>query len=184
MAAMHTITQFLLPMAAMMASAAVGAQEPPRETEKPAPVVKVATLGAATRAPTKDEADELGLKFEVRARGQIVTELVENGPAGKAGLSAGDVLVVLAGVEVFSQDDIADILRVSVPGQKLVASVRIVKTGEQQAMEIVLGAKQVQAPAEPGLAWHYASLVNLEVALAKAGQHKQLVLVGLSGAET
>lgn len=171
----------------MLLSCAISAQHPPKQDKKPTkqdPTIKVATLGVSTRAPTKEEVKKLGLKFEVRACGQIVSELVKDGAATKAGLMAGDVLVRLGNAEVFSQDDIADVLRVSAAGQKLKVSVLRAKTGKEEAVEIALGTKELKAPKVAPLTWDYASLANLDTAIARAKKDKKLVLVGLSGAET
>ena len=43
----------------------------------------------------------------MRARGQVVAEVAEGGAASKSGLAAGDVIVRLDKVDVFSQDDLA-----------------------------------------------------------------------------
>lgn len=184
---MRTTTRISFVTTALLLSCAVSAQQPPKQDKKPTkpePTVKVATLGASTRAPTKEEVKKLGLKFEVRARGQIVSELIKDGAATKAGLAAGDVIVRLGNVEVFSQDDIADVLRVSAPGQKLKAAVLRAKTGKEETIEIALGTKEIKEPKVAPLPWVYASLANLDAALAKAKKDKKLVLVGFSGAET
>ncbi len=184
---MRTTTRITFVTTALLLSCALTAQQPQKQDKKPTkpdPTIKIATLGASTRAPTKDEVKQLGLKFEVRARGQIVSDLVKDGAATKAGLAAGDVLVRLSNVEVFSQDDIADVLRASAPGQKVEAAVLRAKTGKEETIEIALGTKEVKLPKVAPLAWDYASLANLDAALAKAKKEKKLVLVGLSGAET
>lgn len=184
---MRTTTRFLFVTTAMLLSCAISAQHPPKQDKKPTkpdPTLKVATLGVSTRAPTKEEVKNLGLTFEVRARGQIVSKLVKDGAATKAGLMVGDVLVRLGNVEVFSQDDIADVLRVSAPGQKLEASVLRAKTGKEETVEVALGTIEIKAPKQPPLAWDFASLANLDAAVANAKKDKKLVLVGLSGAET
>lgn len=161
----------------------VTAQEPTK-TAKRKQVVKHATLDAKTRAPTKQEATKLGLKFEVRVLGQLVTDVMKNGAAAKSGLKPGDVLVSLGGVDLFSQDDIADVLRVHAPGQKIKTSVLRANTLKHEVLRVTLGSKEVNAPKARELAWDYASLVNLPAALAKAKAGKLVVLVGLSGAET
>lgn len=110
--------------------------------------------------------------------------MIKDSAATKAGLAAGDVIVRLGNVEVFSQDDIADVLHVSAPGQKLKAAVLRAKTGKEETVEIALGTREVKVPKVAPLAWDYASLANLDAALAQAKKDKKLVLVGLSGAET
>lgn len=168
----------------MLLSALAPAQQPSRQPPLKARVVEVASLGASTRAPTKDEVEKLGLKLEVRARGQVLVEVAEGGAASKSGLVAGDVIVMFDKVEVFSQDDIADVLRASPPGREIEAVV--VRTGskKEEVMRIALGSEQSDVPESPRLAWQDAGLAHLDAAIAKAKQEKKLVLVGLSGAET
>ncbi len=146
--------------------------------------VPVATLGVQTRAPTKQEVEELGLAFAVRARGQVVTEVENDGAAARAGVQPGDVLVKLDAVELFSRDDIDDFLRASRPGQRVEALVSRGTGAKDEAVTISLGTMATTAPAQPVLAWQFASLGQLGDALAVAKVERRLVLVGLSGAET
>lgn len=159
-------------------------QEAPKETKTVEPVIKVATLDVETREPTKEETSTLGLKVEHRARGQVVTAVTKDGAAARSGLVAGDVIVALGGVEVFSQDDIADVLRVSSTEQKLEASILRATTKKEETLVIQLGAKTVNQPSVPSLAWDFAGLPHMDAAIARAEKEKQLILVGLSGAET
>lgn len=177
-------TAWLSHSIAILACCSIAAAQKPGKVAKQEPVVKVAALGAETRAPTKQEAADLGLKHEVRTRGQIVTDVTKKGAAAKSGLVADDVLISLAGVDVYSQDDIADIMRVSQPGQTISASVLRAKTKKEETVKITLGAAEVKAPKTAQLVWDFASLANMEAAQALAKAKKRLILVGLSGAET
>jgi hypothetical protein len=90
---MHALWLLALPL---LACRLAGAQESAREAGTPKePLVAVATRGATTRAPTKQEIEDLALTVMVRARGQVVTEIVADGPLARAGLGCGDVLVKL-----------------------------------------------------------------------------------------
>ncbi|MFY9341692.1 MAG: PDZ domain-containing protein [Planctomycetota bacterium] len=169
------------PVAGFLLCGHAAAQEP---IEKKDRVIKVASLGASTRAPTKEEVEKLGLRVEVRARGQIVSEVAEGGAASKSGLVAGDVIVKLDKVEVFSQDDVADLLRVSSPGRKVEAAILRAGSKKEEVLQIALGSQDVKAPESAQLEWQYASLAQLDAALAEAKKEGKLVLVGLSGAET
>jgi S1-C subfamily serine protease len=161
--------------------AAAFSQEPAHKKDR---TVKVASLGAATRAPTKEEVDKLGLKVDVCARGQVVTEVAEGGAAAKSGLVAGDVIVKLDRVELFSEDDVADILRVNSPGKTVEAAVLRAASKKEEVLQMALGSQEVAAPEAARMEWQFASLANLDAALAKAKKEGRLVLVGLSGAET
>lgn len=170
-------------LAALLCASAT-AQEPSAKAPDKSRVVKVATLGATTRVPTKDEVEKLGLKTEKCVRGQVVVDVAKDGAAAKSGLTAGDAIVKLDKVDVFSQDDIADILRASLPKKE--AEVVVVRAGstKEEALRIEFGTQDAVAPESPPLAWQFASLAHLDAALAKAKEDKKVVLVGLSGAET
>jgi len=146
--------------------------------------IELATLGMTTTAPTRQEAKARGLKIEVRIRGQLVTAVEPRGPAAKAGIRKGDVLVQIDNNEIYSQDDIADFLVVSKPEQKVDLLVVRAKGNKAKTLRAVLGGKRVKAPKEPRLEWQFASLGQLDAAIAKAKKEQRLILIGLSGAET
>lgn len=66
-------------------------------------------LGVQIQDMTKDLADSLGLN---RALGAMVTAPTEGGPAGKAGIEAGDVILKVNGELI---DDSADLIRTVAP---------------------------------------------------------------------
>ncbi len=145
--------------------------------------VNAASLGMRTRAPSTEEVKQLDLKNLVKIQGQIVSEVSEDGAAAKAGIQKGDAIVKIDKNGIFSQDDIADFLRVSKPGQKV--DVQLVRgNSEEMALSVSLGSKRVEASTVPRLEWGFASVGQLDAALAKAKQEGKLLLVGLSGAET
>ncbi len=150
---------------------------------KPQEQVTVASFGMSTRAPSTEEVAQLDLKMQVKIQGQIVSEVAEDGAAAKAGIQKGDAILKLDKNGIFSQDDIADFLRVSKPGQKV--DVQLVRgNSEELALSVSLGSKRVEASSVPRLEWGFASVGQLDAALAKAKQEGKLLLVGLSGAET
>ena len=141
---------------------------------------RAAVLGIVTEAPSPEQAEELGLPFKVRQQCRVVTSVT--GPAASAGVRAGDVLFAIGDVDLYSQDDLDDVLRVSRPGDEVVLALKHEGEHEVQKIEVVLGAGAAQAPA--GIAWRYASLANLPRALEEGRSTGKNVLVGLSGAET
>lgn len=170
--------------ALLLAASCSWNQEPAPPPAQQPPALRVATLGAATRAPSEEEVQELGLEVNVRARGQVVDEVTSGGAAARAGIEPGDVLVKLDAVDLYSQDDIADFLCVSRPDQQVKALLRRAKTAKAETVLVSLGAEQVEPSALPRLEWQYASLGQMADALAQAKRERRLVLVGLSGAET
>lgn len=146
--------------------------------------VKKATLGAETRVPSADDVKLYQLiRLVGKVQGQCVTAMDKSGPAAKAGLKAGDILLALDANRIFSRDDIEDFLRVSQPGAKVQAVVKRAGTFKEELIGVTLGETKV-ASANQQFTWQYAGLGQLDAALAAANKHRRLVLVGLSGADT
>ena len=72
----------------------------------------------------------------------------------------------------------------SEPGQKVKVQVQRAKGDKKETLAVALGTKKVRKSKTPTLKWEFASLGQLEFALARAKKKQKLVLVGLSGAET
>lgn len=146
--------------------------------------VKKAALGAVTRVPTGDEAKAYQLDKSVgKIQGQYVIGLEKDGPAEKAGLKAGDVLLTLEANKLFSRDDIEDFLLVSRPDSKVKVLVKRAGTFKEETVIVTLGA-QTAATNGKQFTWQHAGLSQLDAALAVAKKDSKLVLVGLSGADT
>ncbi len=145
---------------------------------------KGAALGADSRAPTAEEAKTFSLdQLKGRPAGQYVTAIEEGGPAEKAGLQVGDVVVTLHANKLYSRDDLDDFLRVSQPGAKVKASVKRAGTFEEATITVTLGPS-AKAASNGHFRWQYAGVGQLDRALAAAKKEGKPVLVGLSGAET
>lgn len=141
-------------------------------------------LGAETRIPTADEMKTYQLARLVgKVQGQYLSAVAKGGPAGKAGLEVGDVLLALDANKIFSRDDIEDFLRVSQPGANVKVLVKRAGTLKEETVTVTLGAKTAAADGKH-FAWQYAGLGQLDAALAAAKKDGKLVLVGLSGADT
>jgi len=145
---------------------------------------EAAGLGVESRVPTAEEAKTFQLgQLVSRVQGQYVSGVDKGGPADKAGLKAGDVLLVLDANKVFSRDDVEDFLRISQPGAQVKVLVKRAGTSKEETVTVTLGATKVEDKAKH-FTWQYAGLGQLDAALAAAKKDGKLVLVGLSGAET
>lgn len=71
--------------------------------------------------------------------GLIVMSVESEGPAGKAGISQGDVLITLGGDAIRQLDDLQAALRSDRVGKSVVA--RIVRAGSVQDVTVVVGSK-------------------------------------------
>jgi S1-C subfamily serine protease len=145
---------------------------------------EVASLGADTRVPSAEETKTFQLgKLVGKVQGQYVRSVDKDGPADKAGLKPGDVLLVLDANKVFSRDDIEDFLRVSQPGAQVKVLVKRAGTYKEETVTVTLGKKNVDDK-DMNFAWQFAGLGQLDPATAAAKKDGKLVLVGLSGADT
>ena len=141
-----------------------------------------ATLGIETSPPTEELAVALGLATMERWQGRVVDVVRAGSAAERAGVRAGDVLLALDAIELYSQDDLDDCLRVRAPGAAVVLRVKRPPSGDELTFSAELGSEPGDAPR--GIRWQFASLVELEPALERARTENKRVLVGLSGAET
>ena len=145
-----------------------------------------ALLGLSSRAPTSSEARIFELPLNVRHCGQVIDQVAADGPAAKAGVKIGDVLLGLDKNDIYSFDDVADFLATSQPGRIVVARLKRAGTAELFTASITLGRRQLTDAERKakGLHWQFAGLGQFDAALAEAKKQSQTLLVGLSGAET
>lgn len=106
------------------------------------PLAPSAYLGVSTTDVTTDLAFQLGLAVD---KGAYVLNATAAGPAQKAGIREGDVIVAINGKDVVSGQDVGSILEKLKPGQQV--PVVIVGTdGSRQTVDVTLAARP--APAE------------------------------------
>ncbi|WP_165066154.1 PDZ domain-containing protein [Paludisphaera rhizosphaerae] len=99
----------------------------------PAPSSPRRTLGVQV------EPVRLGLRTALK-----VTGLQEGGPAKQAGIEVGDVLVEAGGIALNDQARLQEALNAA--GEKIVVSVRDVRSGRDVPVEVALGAAPVPSP--------------------------------------
>jgi len=145
---------------------------------------KVASLGAETRNATEEEAKayDLGKQKVGCTNGQFVKAIEKGGPADKAGLKEGDMLLSLDANKLYSRDDLSDFLGVMKSGAKVEAFVKRAGTFKEEKVTLTLGAGPEASG--KGIVWRHAGLGQLDSALAAAKKDGKPVLVGLSGADT
>lgn len=103
--------------------------------------VEQAYLGIVPVAVTPDLADRLGLGVE---NGVGIERIVSGGPAGRAGLRQGDVIVSLGGRTLKSVEDLFEVLRDKRPGDRV--PVEVVRGGDRRSVEVGLAEKPQVAP--------------------------------------
>ena len=90
------------------------------------------TYLAVTDAQT---ASQLG----VNAYGVYVVDVVQGGPADKAGLKTGDRIVSIDGTEIAQKDDLGTLMQKHAAGDTL--SITIARDGQMQTVNVTLGEK-------------------------------------------
>jgi S1-C subfamily serine protease len=95
-----------------------------------------AFIGLGLAEITEPIANELGLPD---TRGSLALSVQEGGPAAKAGMRAGDVIVRLDGDEVASPEDLLAALRSKAPGQTVTVEFR--RGTETQEVKVELVAR-------------------------------------------
>jgi S1-C subfamily serine protease len=145
---------------------------------------KMSSLGVETRNCADHDAKTYGLgKQKVGCiNGQFVKSVEKDGPADKAGLKEGDVILALDSNKLYSRDDLRDFLSVSKAEAKVDALVKRAGTFKEEKVSLTLGT--ASGPSAKGITWQRAGLGQIDAALAAAKKEGKPVLVGLSGADT
>ena len=102
--------------------------------------VKVRSRGHAgfLGVETRKLGGQLSRYFDVdEDQGVLVSEVVKDSPAEKAGLAAGDVIVAVDGDEVEDSDDLRRLIRAHEPGETI--NLDVVRRGAQKRVEVQLG---------------------------------------------
>jgi S1-C subfamily serine protease len=78
------------------------------------------------------------------ARGIVIHQVIQGGPAAHAGLKPGDRIVAIGGRPVFSMNDVETVEEARIPGQ--VVGVRAARSGRARVFKVALGRRPNQAP--------------------------------------
>ena len=78
-------------------------------------------------------------QLNVNAYGVYVVDVVQGGPADKAGLKAGDRIVSIDGTEIAQKDDLGTLMQQHTAGDTL--SITVARDGQMQTVSLTLGEK-------------------------------------------
>ena len=78
-------------------------------------------------------------QFNVNAYGVYVVDVVQGGPADKAGLKVGDRIVSIGGTEIAQKDDRGTLMQQHTAGDTL--SITVARDGQMQTVSLTLGEK-------------------------------------------
>ncbi len=93
-------------------------------------------LGVQPQPITQDMVDSLGLKS---TQGALLADVVKGGPADKAGLKPGDVVVSLNGKPVTDPNQLTRDVGAIPPGQTV--KLEVIRDGKQRQVEVKLGER-------------------------------------------
>ena len=97
-------------------------------------VVQRGWLGVAIQPVTPEIAESLGLSDE---KGALVSNAQDDGPAKKAGVVAGDVIIAVDGKDVASPKELARVIAGITPGKTV--DVTVWRGGESETIKVDLG---------------------------------------------
>jgi serine protease Do len=96
-------------------------------------------IGAQIQDVTADIADSLGLKEH---KGALVADVTDGGPADKAGLKAGDVVLDVNGRAVDGASDLSRQVALVSPGQTIQLKIR--RNGQAQTLSLTSGTRPTE----------------------------------------
>ncbi|MBI4274857.1 MAG: PDZ domain-containing protein, partial [Rhizobiales bacterium] len=124
-------------------------------------------IGVQIQAVTKDIADSLGMK---QPQGALVADPQANGPAAKAGIESGDVIVSVNGSPVRDARDLAKRIGAMAPGTSV--KIGVLRKGSEKTFSLTLGElpkpREVRAPTDRST--RGAPLPKLGLSLAPASE--------------
>ena len=91
-------------------------------------------LGVTIQDVDKNLAESFGLD---RPRGALISQLADNGPADKAGLKSGDVIITFDGQDIPTSSDLPHVVGLIEPGSKVEAE--IVRDGKRRTIDVKVG---------------------------------------------
>lgn len=100
-------------------------------------------LGARTQTVTSELADSLGMKRPV---GALVNDLYPGGPADRAGLQAGDVVVAVDGREVIDSGALRYRVATRAPGEDV--TIRVIRAGRERELSLEMVPPAEDPPAQ------------------------------------
>jgi serine protease DegQ len=98
-------------------------------------------IGVETQDITPELADSFGL---ARSSGAIIAGVVRGGPADRAGIRPGDILVTVDGKQVTSTNEMLNLIAQLTPDHK--AKMTVMRKNHQATLDVMVGKRPRQAP--------------------------------------
>ena len=135
-------------------------------------------IGVQIAPVTKEVAESIGLG---KPAGALVQSVESGGPADKAGIEAGDIIVKVDGKAVDKSGDLPRIIGGTKPGTR--SAIQVFRRGSTKDLVVTVGEFEAERPtrraqAEPGNAPATKSALGLSVSDLSEAQKKELKLRG------
>ena len=98
-------------------------------------------LGVYIQSLSPDVSEKLGIKDR---RGALVSDVTKDGPAEKAGIRSGDVIVAFNGKEIRDEHELPATVAVTKPGQKV--DIKVIRDGKELTVPVTIAEME----GEPG----------------------------------
>ncbi|MFL6675478.1 MAG: Do family serine endopeptidase [Massilia sp.] len=98
-------------------------------------------IGVESQDITPELADNFGLG---RKSGAIIAGVVRGGPADRAGMRPGDILLTVQGKQVASTSDMLNLIAQLAPGGK--AKMTVMRNNRQSTLDVMVGKRPRQTP--------------------------------------
>jgi len=98
-------------------------------------------IGVESQDITPELADSFGL---ARDRGAIIAGVVRGGPADRAGMRPGDILLAVQGKKVRSTNDMMNLIAALPPGDK--AAMTVMRKNRETTIDVTVGRRPRQTP--------------------------------------
>jgi serine protease DegQ len=98
-------------------------------------------IGVESQDITPELADSFGL---ARQAGAIIAGVVRGGPADRAGIRPGDILLTVDGKAVTSTSDMLNLIAQLTPDRK--AKMTVMRKNRQSTLDVMIGKRPRQAP--------------------------------------
>ena len=112
--------------------------KPPEEGQKKERIKNSGYIGISIQDITEKIARKAKLDSE---EGAYVKEVVKNSPADSAGVQEGDVIIEFNGKKLFDSDELAKLVRRTMPGTK--ADLVLVHDGQKKTLHVIVGRKKM-----------------------------------------
>ncbi|WIO75165.1 Do family serine endopeptidase [Porticoccaceae bacterium LTM1] len=74
-----------------------------------------------------------------KPQGSLLSNVLQNSPAEKAGLEPGDVIVKISGKPIITNADVSHVVGVTLPGEKV--DVEVIRDGEVKKLQVIVGER-------------------------------------------